>query len=446
MLKIFKSKLNKHILELSLPVFFGMLSHTLIQVSDTLMVGKLGSEAIASAGLGGVAYFTILSFLMNGSIGVQILTARRFGEGNEIEIGKIGVSVLYFSFLAGAILSLLGFYLSGWVIAFVSDDPTIIVKASSYLAYRFLGTVFFFSVFALRGFMDGLGYTYVGMIAAFSSTFSNIFMNWVLIYGNLGFPALGVDGAAIASALSGLPAVLILLIFLFKKNIRYYLKKSNFQFDLSILRTANSIGLPSAIDGSLTNIAFMIFNKFAGLIGLNALAAFQIIISIISLSFMPGFAFGVAATTILGKGMGAGKFQLAKLGTFRSASFSGILMGIMGILFIVFGKEIIGLFSNESAVIKETYPALVVIALVQVGDAYHMVFGSALRSAGLVFWVLKMYAFISYVIMLPTAYFLGIYLGLGSTGLWSAISLWIVFLSAVFVWKFNQGDWKTHKI
>lgn len=65
--------------------------------------------------------------------------------------------------------------------------------------------------------MDGLGYTYVGMIAAFSSTFSNIFMNWVLIYGNLGFPALGVDGAAIASALSGLPAVLILLIFLFKK-------------------------------------------------------------------------------------------------------------------------------------------------------------------------------------------------------------------------------------
>ena len=441
-----KSKLNLHIFKLSLPVFFGMVSHTLIQVSDTLMVGKLGSEAIASAGLGGIAYFTILSFLMNGSVGVQILTARRFGEKNEVEIGKIGISVLYFSIVGGMILSVLGFFLSGWVIKLISDDPTIIAKASSYLAYRFLGTVFFFSVFALRGFMDGLGYTYVGMIAAFSSTFSNIFMNWVLIYGNLGFTAMGVDGAAIASALSGIPALMILIVFLFKKDIFYYLKLCNFQFDLSILKTANSIGLPSAIDGSLTNIAFMIFNKFAGLIGINALAAFQIIVSIISLSFMPGFAFGVAATTILGQGMGAGKFQLARVATFRSALFSAMLMGIMGILFISFGKEIIGLFSSESAVLKETYPALIVISLVQIGDAYHMVFGSALRSAGLVFWVLKVYAFISYLVMLPIAYFLGIYLQLGSLGLWSAISIWLLCLSLIFVWKFNQGDWKTHRI
>lgn len=446
MINVFKSKLNRHILELSLPVFFGMLSHTLIQVSDTMMVGKLGSEAIASAGLGGIAYFTILSFLMNGSVGVQILTARRFGEGNEIEIGKIGISVLYFSIFGGFILSLLGFFLSGWVIELISDDAAIIAKASSYLAYRFLGTIFFFPVFALRGFMDGLGYTYVGMIAAFSSTFSNIFMNWVLIYGNLGFPALGVDGAAIASALSGLPAICILLLFFFKKNIRYYLRKSHYQFDLSILKTANSIGLPSAIDGSLTNIAFMVFNKFAGLIGIDALAAFQIIISIISLSFMPGFAFGVAATTILGQAMGAGKFQLAKLGTFRSARFSAILMGIMGILFIVFGKEIINVFSTEASVLKETYPALIVISLVQVGDAYHMVFGSALRSAGLVVWVLKIYAFISYIIMLPIAYALGVYFQFGSLGLWSAISIWLLCLSLIFVWKFNQGDWKTHKI
>lgn len=446
MINAFKSRLNRHILELSLPVFFGMLSHTLIQVSDTMMVGKLGSEAIASAGLGGIAYFTILSFLMNGSVGVQILTARRFGEGNEIEIGKIGISVLYFSIFGGFILSLLGFFLSGWVIELISDDAAIIAKASSYLAYRFLGTIFFFPVFALRGFMDGLGYTYVGMIAAFSSTFSNIFMNWVLIYGNLGFPALGVDGAAIASALSGLPAICILLLFFFRKNIRYYLRKSHYQFDLSILKTANSIGLPSAIDGSLTNIAFMVFNKFAGLIGIDALAAFQIIISIISLSFMPGFAFGVAATTILGQAMGASKFQLAKLGTFRSARFSAFLMGIMGILFIVFGKEIINVFSTEASVLKETYPALIVISLVQVGDAYHMVFGSALRSAGLVVWVLKIYAFISYIIMLPIAYALGVYFQLGSLGLWSAISIWLLCLSLIFVWKFNQGDWKTHKI
>ena len=74
---------------------------------------------------------------MNGSVGLQILTARRFGEGNEIEIGKIGISVLYSSLLMGVILSIIGFYLSDWVIQLISDDPNIISKASSYLAYRF---------------------------------------------------------------------------------------------------------------------------------------------------------------------------------------------------------------------------------------------------------------------------------------------------------------------
>ncbi|HNC56309.1 MAG TPA: MATE family efflux transporter, partial [Leptospiraceae bacterium] len=405
-----------------------------------------GTNGIAATGIGANAYFTVLSFLMNGSVGIQILTARRYGEKNDTEVGKIGISIIYFSFIAGLIISLLGFITANKTIEFISKDPDVIKDASSYLAYRYLGTVFFFPAFAVRGFLDGLGYTYLGMLSAFSATFANIFLNWVLIYGNLGFPALGVDGAAIASALSGLPALFILLVFLFKKEILYFLKKSHYQFDLSVLKNSIEIGLPSAIDGSLTNIAFVIFNKFAGLIGIHSVAASQIILSIISLSFMPGFAFGVAATTILGQAVGAGKYLLAQAGTFRSAKFSAFLMGIMGFLFIVLGKNIIGLFTQEELVIQETYPALVVISLIQIGDAYHMVFASALRSAGLVVWVLIVYVLISYIVMLPFAYMLGIYFQFGTVGLWSGISIWLLCLSSIFVWKFNKGDWKKVKI
>lgn len=93
--------------------------------------------------------------------------------------------------------------------------------------------------------------------------------------------------------------------------------------------------------------------------------------------------------------------------------------------------------------IHEAYPALVVVSLVQVGDAYHMVFGAALKSAGLVVWVLLSYVIVSYGIMLPLAYWLGIELGLGTMGLWSSISLWLLILSLLFLWKFRKGDWKS---
>ena len=178
-------------------------------------------------------------------------------------------------------------------------------------------------------------------------------------------------------------------------------------------------------------------------IGVESVAASQIVFSVLTLSFMPGFAFSVAATTIFGHAIGSGKFKKAILATYRSAFFSAILMGMMGILFIIFGKEIISQFSEGDKLIHEAYPALVVVSLVQVGDAYHMVFGAALKSAGLVVWVLLSYVIVSYGIMLPLAYWLGIELGLGTMGLWSSISLWLLILSLLFLWKYaSESLWQ----
>ncbi|MCB1157285.1 MAG: MATE family efflux transporter, partial [Leptospiraceae bacterium] len=202
-------------MNLAIPVFFGMISQTLIQVSDTFMVGKLGAEAIAAAGLGGLAYFTILAFLMYGSVGVQIVTAKRFGEKKDKELGELLLSLLYFSFFVGILLSLVGYYLAFPYTTLLNNDAALVQKTASYLSYRFVGTFFFFMSFGLRGFLDGLGLTYVGMLSSILTMLSNIFLNWVFIFGNLGVPALGIDGAGIASSLSGGIGLLVFISFLF---------------------------------------------------------------------------------------------------------------------------------------------------------------------------------------------------------------------------------------
>lgn len=418
-----------------------MVNHTAIMIADTAMVGKLGALALAATGFGGVTYFTVLSFLMGGSIAVQILTSRRFGEKHWEEVGKVGVNAIYFSILLGGVLSVAGFYLGRPIMEMLSDDPAVGRVSGSYLSYRFLGTVLFCFIFALRGYFDGLGFTYVGMVSAFLTTGSNIFFNWLLIYGNWGFPEMGVDGAAIASSLSGIPGVLVLIFYLTRKRFRTYFHGISWIPNPAIFREISYVGFAPGVEQVLTNICFIFFTKFAGIVGTVTMAASNIVFNTLSLSFMPGFAFGIAATTILGQAVGAGKYRLAYEGTFRAATYSAIVMGTMGIVFIVFGEWIIGFFTTDLAVLREAYPALVIVALIQVGDAYHMVVGSALRSAGLVYWVASVYVGTSIFVMLPWAYFFGVYLGYGNPGLWSSIFIWLLILAVAFVWKFRKRDW-----
>ncbi|WP_246047433.1 MATE family efflux transporter [Leptospira ognonensis] len=444
MLKL--TRLNQKILTLAIPVFFGMLSYTAIMISDTAMVGKLGEVPLAAVGFGGMVYFSIFAFLMGGSMAVQIIVARRYGEKNDIGVGNALVNAIYISITIGTIMSLLGFIYSPQIMQLLGDDPEVINYAGDYLAYRFLGTGFFFLGFALRGFFDGIGIVQAGMLSSITAAVTNIFLNWILIFGNLGFPEMGVRGAAIASSLSSIPSLLIIFFFFFRKDVAPFFKAQVWKPNFEIIKELCVVGIAPAVEGTLTNLSFAGFYKIAGLISTTTLAASSVVISCMSLSFMPGIAFGIAATTILGQAMGQGKIRLAYQGTMRSATFSAIVMGTMGVVFIVFGRQLLAMFTDAPAVIREGYPALCIVALVQVGDAYHMVVGSALRSSGMMYWVMFAYLIISFLVMLPLAYLFGIVLKGGSIGIWAAFFIWILLLAISFVRKFRKKEWVNIRI
>jgi MATE family multidrug resistance protein len=440
------TRLNQKILSLAIPVFFGMISYTAIMVSDTAMVGRLGEVPLAAVGFGGMVYFSVFAFLMGGSMAVQIIVARRYGEKNEIGAGNTLVNAVYIALLVGSIMSIAGFIYAPNIMSILADDPNVIIYAGDFLSYRFLGTVFFFVTFALRGFFDGIGLVQAGMMSSITAAITNIFFNWILIFGNLGFPAMGVRGAAIASSLSALPSLLVVFFFFFRKDVIPFFKAQVWMPNLVIIKELCVVGIAPAIEGTLTNLSFAGFYKIAGIIGTTTLAASSVVISCMSLSFMPGIAFGVAATTILGQAMGQGKIRLAYQGTMRSATFSAMVMGSMGVVFIVFGKGLLGVFTDVPAVIQEGYPALCIVALIQVGDAYHMVVGSALRSAGMMYWVMFAYLTISFAVMLPLAYLFGIVLKGGSVGIWIAFFIWILLLAVSFVRKFRRKEWVNIRI
>ncbi|MFB5651043.1 MATE family efflux transporter [Leptospira wolffii] len=435
------SRLNVKILSLALPVVFGMLSQSLVWITDTVMVGHLGENAIAAMGIGGITYYTLVAFLIGFSLGIQIIVARRFGEGNFKEIGNVGVATVYISLSFGVFLSLIGAAVSGPVMNSIGPDPIVNTLAKDYISYRFLGSGFYFLGFCFRGFLDGLGYTRAGFVSMAVTTVSNIVLNWIFIYGNLGAPAMEIAGAGLASSLSGLAGLLVFPFFFIYYKIRIYFEGVSFLPSWKHILEIVKVGTPPGFEEGFVNVAFVIFSKIQGLISVTAVAASNILFSTLSFAFLPGYAFGVAATTILGQAMGAKKFRLAYHSAFRSAFISAHVMGLLGLCFIFLGKSILSLITTNENLIEECYPALVLLGIIQIGDAYHMVIGAALRGAGMQNYVFRVYILLSYIVMLPSAYLLGVVYKGGTLGIWAAIFIWIGSLSLTFIYQFRKKNW-----
>ncbi|ABJ75125.1 MATE family efflux transporter [Leptospira borgpetersenii] len=440
------SILNSMILKLAVPVVFGMFSQTVVWVTDTMMVGRLGKNSIASIGIGGIAHFTVLAFLMGFAMGIQVIVARRFGEKNDSEIGKIGVTTLYIIAVFGGFLSIGGAAISDWLMNLLNKDEIVKELSSKYLYFRFLGTVFFFLLFTTRAFTDGLGITTAGLASMIITCFTNIFLNWVLIYGNLGFNAMGVKGAAIASSLAGAAGLFAFPFYFYSRGLGKYFSHISWAFSFTHFREILKTSTSPALAELLNNISFMIFTEFATVVGTTALAVTNMLFSTLSLSFLPGYAFGIAATTILGQALGAGKPKLAYHGAFRSAFFAACVMGSMGLVFILWGKEMLSFYTKDPELIQEAYSPLVILGVIQIVDAYHMVIACALRGAGLQNFVFRAYTAASYLVFLPCAYFLGIHLRMGSTGLWSGIVAWVLVLASVFIVRFRRKDWVHNQV
>ena len=439
-------RLNRKVMRIAIPSSLGMMSQTAVMISDTAMVGSLGVSQQAATGLGGMIIWTIMAFLMGGSTGVQIIVSRRVGEKNITSAGQTLVTALLFFFILGISISLIGIAASLPMAQFFAVRSEIISLAYPFLQIRFAGVLFYLINYGFMGFFNATGKTRIAMFSSLGVALSNIILNWIFIFGNLGLPAYGVMGAAIASSIAGLVGVIIFIGFIFQKQFRKYFVWRELKLRKIILMDLLRLSFAPSLEGFLIHLSFLVFYKLAAGISTVSVAATNIVVTIMSISFMPGYGFGIAALTMLGQGMGAKKYKLARFSVYRSANYAAVFMGVTGLIFILFRRPMISLFTNDINVIEEAMGALVIVSLVQVGDAYQMVMSSALRGAGYVYWVLRVNGVVSFFIMIPLAYYLGIFLALGTTGLWGSVFVWFIILGLVFRYKFVKGNWVEGKV
>lgn len=433
------------ILEIALPALAGLSSHILISIIDTAMVGRLenAKENLAAMGLGVLATWAIVSFFSSFSTGTHILVARKEGESDYSSCKKILNVSLMLGFSTGLIFGLLIFLIAPHFSYLIAKDPVVEKLTSDYISFRFLGLPFFLMIVAFRGFFFGIGHTKIFMISGIILNVVNIFLNWILIFGNLGAPKLGLKGAALASSIS---TVVDFFFYLYVTFLPYYRKKYRIKkfltIDKGIIKSIIKFSLPVSFQNIFILIGFLIFIALIGFYGTLQQAATQVVISMIFLALLPCFAFGIAAQTLVGNSLGTNQFKLAETYVVENIKLLTFFTYILALIYIFIPNIILHIITNDKTIIQTASPILKIAGFSQIFYGIAIILANSLQAMGKSFFVMKAEVLTNWLIFLPLALLSSAVFHLGFLITWLSLPIYILIYSIILFRKFLSGDWK----
>lgn len=434
----------KKILRIALPAIAGLSTQMVVSLVDSAMVGRLeeAQYALAAMGLGVLATWALISFFSSLATGTHVIVARKFGEENYLDCGITLNNSLIAGFTIGIIVASIGTFFAFDISNFFAADPLVGQYAGEYIFYRFLGIPFFLISVSFRGFFFGISKTKIFMFSGLLTNLLNVIFNYILIYGSFGAPRMGLAGAGLGSTLATFfDVIFYLFVILLPFNRKRFANFKHFRIDYAILRNLYKLSLPVSFQNIFILIGFLIFVAIIGIIGTVEQAATQAVISVLFMSFLPCFGFGIAVQTLVGNNLGSHKFELAKIYGFETAKVASYYTLLLGIIFISIPKIVLLLITNDEVIIDTAAPALRIAGFAQIFYAVGVVLANGLQAAGKTLFVMKAEVITNVLVFVPLAYFLGVFLKGGLVWAWIALPVYIVLYSFAIYLKFLFGNW-----
>lgn len=368
--------------ELAWPTIVSFATQTAVRWADFAMVGSLGTDALAAVGLGGQVYWLVQSVGALVPTGLVAVLARAIGAGdNDLAEATLRQGLLL-STAIGLVITFALLPFCDFVIEIYGVEPSVVTYGSAYVFWLLWGTVPMATAMvfgtALRAAGDSRSPLYIGVL----TNLVNLGLNWLLIYGNLGFPALGVAGAAIASSISMFLQIGLFL-WLWRRG-QFILRRGtgSFRPDFALMRRLSIVGYPAAFEGVAFQVGLLLFQRIMSVYGTAAIAAYNVGAQILSLSFLPGIGFAAAAGTLIGQHLGNGSPDAAERSGWRAMVGAIISMSAMGGLVLLFREQLARAFTDDPEVIRLTISFIWILTVVQPMMAVEFAIGGALRGAG----------------------------------------------------------------
>ena len=426
------------------PLMLQTLSHTLLGVVDTYFVSRISTDSLAAVGLAGVMFFAVFTLFRGTANATMVYVGRAHGEGDDEKVGIAvwrGINMIaWLSLLAFGLPSLFTFLMS---YAAPDDGSAVQALGTTYLRIRSLEIPLVMFSAVVWSFLIGRGDSRTPMILAWITVLLNIFLDWIFVLGNLGMPQLGVPGAAYATVLSNIVNVLLSAWILWRPNNRktYGTGKAKllgFSEILPMLR----IGVPQGMGDFIEIASFSAFFALIARLGTDMLAANQIALQYMSISFTLGLAVGMASASLVAQYLGAKDPATAERVGYQATLLAALVMGVVGASYLIAPTKLLGFFTDDPNVIAAGVIVLRLVALYQIFDAAGIVLGASLNGAGDTTFTMVARMILAWGFFIPLTWVMINPLGRGIGGAWSAALLYLGVLSAVYFFRFRSGKWK----
>lgn len=424
---------------LAFPVVLSQLGQVLVGVADSMMVGRLGAVPLAAASLGNSIFFVILMFGMGISMGITPLVSLAEGKGKSKRIGHLFQHGLWINIATAVLLTVVIVGLSQGL-HFLNQPEEVVELTIPYL-FIITSSLLPFMIFqSFKQLAEGISQTKQAMYVTIVCNLVNVFLNWVLIYGNLGAPAMGLNGAGLATLISRvmMPVMMGLYVMRSSRYSVFDLKLGIGKLRFLLLNRILKIGVPTGFQYIFEVSAFSAAAIMMGWIGVNALAAHQIAINLASVSYMMVSGLSTAGMIRVSNQIGRGNFKAMRKAGMVVFGMTLIFMSVTGLIFILMRSYLPTLYIDNGEVVALSASLLIIAGMFQLSDGIQVAGLGVLRGLEDVRFPTLITLVAYWVIGLPLGYFLAFQLDMAEKGIWYGLLIGLSITAVVLFYRFHK--------
>lgn len=431
----------RRVWDIAFPIMIGSVAQNVINVTDTAFLGSLGDAALGGGAIGGLFYLAIIMLGWGVGMGAQIMVARRFGEGENKQIGSIIEHTQYF-LLFLAILLIVFFELFGRTILYrIVESENVFNASYEFIRYRIWGLFFAFTYFSYRAFYVGIGKTKVITYTTLTMVIVNVFFGYSLVFGHFGFPKMGVSGAGLASVIaefSGAGAFIVYTIL--NKNIKEFHIFKFYKYDSQMMSRLFKVSIPLMLQNFFSFSIWFIFFLIIEKMGEVELAASNIIRSIYVVLLIPIMGFATAANSLVSFIIGQGRSKEVLSLTWRIALVAAGFSAVLSVICSLFPRLIIQVYTTDPSTIAMALPIMNIITIASILLAMAFVLFNSVSGTGktnvsllLEIGILAIYILLTFVFALILKQSL--------TVVWTVEIMYGILLSSVSFIYLRSNNW-----
>lgn len=446
------SVLYRDVMRIAWPSLVELLLTSLVSMADMIMVGSIplyGDDAISAVSLSNQPKFIFLSLLIALNVGVTAAVARARGEGDHEKANDTLRQGLVISLAVCIFGSVVGFAFAEPLVRFMANsglNDNILAMSTSYLKIQMAGFLTMGITTTFTAALRGSGNSKLPMVYNLTANLINVCGNYLLINGHFGFPAMGVVGASIATVIGQTVALLIALWAV--GTGKYYFKVlltdffRGFKLDKVIIGRIVKVGIPSLVEQFVMRVGIILFSRQVASLGDISFTTHQVCMNIQSLTFNLGQAMAVSSTSLVGQSLGKRRPDMAEHYSRRCSRLGMWISLALGLFFAFFGKYVVALYSDTSAVLEASVPVMILLGIMQPIQTPQFILSGSLRGAGDT-KVTAVITMMGVLIMRPLIAYVTInMLDLGLMGAWYAIAMDQITRTTLVRLRYGTGKWK----